>query len=103
MERYGNCSSPTLASSSQLTLSQIEKFIESIFPSQTARTLKPGFQAGDVTKPALTPEQEAKKAADEKEAKQDIIMIAIAVGCTLAFITLCMVSTYTETSVCSDS
>lgn len=72
------------------TALQVEKFIEGVYPTQTARTLKLGTTV-DHTQPALTPEQEAKKAAEAAEAKQDVVYMAIAVFGTLIFITLCMV------------
>ncbi|KAK3675225.1 bifunctional farnesyl-diphosphate farnesyltransferase/squalene synthase [Recurvomyces mirabilis] len=70
---------------------KIERWIESVFPTQTARTLQAGAIAKGADGKALTPEQEAKKKHDDAEAKKDVMMIMIAVFATLAFISLLMV------------
>ena len=44
-------------------------------------------------KPAITPEQEAKKKAEQAEANKDVMFMMLAVFCTLAFVSACMVST----------
>jgi farnesyl-diphosphate farnesyltransferase len=62
---------------------QIEQFIETIFPTQ-----KPGMKAGAS---ALSPEDEAKKKAEENEAKWDVIYMGAAVLVTLFVITVVMV------------
>ncbi|PSK50387.1 hypothetical protein B9Z65_331 [Elsinoe australis] len=53
---------------------QIEVFIESIFPTQTAKSVKEGQQI-QPGRPALSPEEEAKKAAEAKEAQSDVFMM----------------------------
>ncbi|KAK5110913.1 Delta(24)-sterol C-methyltransferase [Meristemomyces frigidus] len=74
---------------------KIERFIEGVFPTQTARTMDRGSAAaGALTVPgekALTPEEQAKREKDDKEAKQDVMYIMIAVFATLAVISLLMI------------
>ncbi|KAK5130791.1 Delta(24)-sterol C-methyltransferase [Meristemomyces frigidus] len=74
---------------------KIERFIESIFPTQTARTLAPGASSSAVTseKAQLSEAEEARKKKEEAEAKRDMIYIMIAVFATLAFITAAMIGT----------
>lgn len=64
---------------------QIEQFIESIFPSQ-----KPGQVATPAA--SLTAAEAEKRAAEEKEAKWDMIYLTIAVMGFLTFLTLLMVT-----------
>ena len=74
---------------------KIEKFIESIFPTQTARTLpaagQEAAQAQVAEKPALTPSEEARKIREDSEARWDLVYIAIAVFVTLGLISAMMV------------
>jgi len=63
---------------------KIEQFIESIFPSQTA---KGGVVSGKI----VSPEQEAKERAEREEAKWDMIYMGIAVFLTLFIISAFMV------------
>jgi farnesyl-diphosphate farnesyltransferase len=70
----------------------IERFIESIFPSQTPRTLPPGARPGEASTTAVDSAEEAKKKADEDEAKKDMFYLLLAVLATLGFVSLCMVS-----------
>ena len=75
-----------------IACAKIEKFIESIFPTQTARTL-PQAQ-GDNAVAAPPPEDSEaakKKKQEEDEAKWDMIYIMMAVGATLFVITATMV------------
>lgn len=65
-------------------MKQIEQFIESIFPSQTAQNKE--------MKPSLSPEEEAKKKQEAEDAKWDLIYMGIAVMCTLTVVSLMMVS-----------
>ena len=65
---------------------QVEKFIESIFPSQHPKAIVAG-QAGS----GKSPEQIEKDKADWQEAKWDVIYMALAVFATLAFISALMV------------
>jgi len=64
---------------------KIERFIESIFPTQTSRTLQAGAKS-----PADSA-AEAKKQADEAEAKSDIMFMGLAIFATLAIITVAMI------------
>lgn len=68
---------------------KVERFIETIFPSQTPRTLPPGA----TQTVAVDSEAEAKQKADDAEAKQDVIYLMLAVFGTLGVITAAMVST----------
>jgi len=72
---------------------QIEKFIEGIYPSQTARTLQTG-QVAKPGRPGVSPEEEERKRKEEAEARTDVMWLAIAVFGTLIVITLLMVRTY---------
>ncbi|KAF2148796.1 ERG9, squalene synthase [Myriangium duriaei CBS 260.36] len=53
---------------------QIEVFIESIFPSQTARTLQEK-QTSKPGQPALTKEEEEKKKQEAAESRKDVFMV----------------------------
>ncbi|KAK4635313.1 putative squalene synthase [Fulvia fulva] len=66
---------------------KIERFIESIFPTQTPRTLPPG---ADQTV-AVDSEAEAQRKAEEAEAKSDVWYLMIAIFCTLGVITFLMI------------
>ncbi|CZT24537.1 probable squalene synthetase [Ramularia collo-cygni] len=66
---------------------KIERFIETIFPSQTPRTLPPGA----TQTVAVDSEAEAKQKADDAEAKQDVIYLMLAVFGTLSVITAAMI------------
>ncbi|KAH9825633.1 putative squalene synthase [Teratosphaeria destructans] len=68
---------------------KIERFIETIFPTQTPRTLPAGQQTA-VAARTLTPEEQAKKDKEEAETKQEMFYIMAAVFITLFFITACM-------------
>lgn len=80
---------------------KIEKFIEGIFPTQTARTLPAGANGQATTDVAtaaagekpLTPEEEAKRKEADDEAKRDVMYIMAAVFGTLILISLLMVRT----------
>lgn len=65
----------------------IERFIESIFPTQSARTLKPAPEPVD---PAVA----AREKKEAEDSKKDIMYIMLAVGLTLAFVTFTMVRFY---------
>jgi farnesyl-diphosphate farnesyltransferase len=71
---------------------QIEKFIESIFPTQTARTLPPGEGGQVVGPPPEDPEKAAKRKQQEHEARWDLIYIMTAVLFTIGLIAGLMVS-----------
>ena len=76
-----------------IACAKIEQFIESIFPTQTARTLPP--QEGGqtvVAPPQEDPEKKAKREREEYEAKWDMIYIMLATFATLFVITASMVS-----------
>lgn len=69
---------------------QIEQFIESIFPS--VRPTADGVVPAD--EKARTPEEIAKKKAEDEEAKWDMIYMALAVLFTLVLISIFMVSNF---------
>ncbi|KAF2141061.1 uncharacterized protein K452DRAFT_351719 [Aplosporella prunicola CBS 121167] len=62
---------------------KIEQFIESIFPSQTAKNRE--------MKPVVNPEEAEKQKALKEEAKWEMIYMGLAVVCTLTLVTLMMV------------
>lgn len=68
---------------------KIEKFIETLFPTQNARTMK--VTDSTATQPPLDPEAERLKKQEEEEAKWDNLYIGLAVFTTLGLITLAMV------------
>ena len=69
----------------------IEKFIEGIFPTQTPRTLPPGTKGVDA-------EKEAKRKAEDSEAKSDVFYLMLAVFGVLILVSALMVShRYTST------
>ena len=76
-----------------IACAKIEQFIESIFPTQTARTLPPqeGGQAV-VAPPPEDPEKKAKREKEEYEAKWDMIYIMAASIAVLVVLTSLMVS-----------
>lgn len=78
---------------------KIERFIETIFPTQTARTLAAGDPApsavaqGQAAPPVpLTAEEEAEKKKRESADKMDMLIIFGAVGASLLVVSLAMVS-----------
>lgn len=78
---------------------KIERFIETIFPTQTARTLASGDPApsavaqGQAAPPVpLTAEEEAEKKKRESADKMDMLIIFGAVGASLLVVSLAMVS-----------
>ena len=68
-----------------MLISQLEKFIESIFPSQSPEAAK------GVVKGEPTPE-EKKKAEQEKEARQEVFFIMLIMFVMVCFVTAIMVS-----------
>jgi farnesyl-diphosphate farnesyltransferase len=77
---------------------KIERFIETIFPTQTARTLageNPPAAAAQATAPAaLTPEEQEAKRRDESANKMDMLIVFGAVGASLLLVSFVMVSQY---------
>lgn len=77
---------------------KIERFIETIFPTQTARTLTSGDPApaavaqGEAAPVPLTAEQEAEKKKRESADKMDLLIIFAAVGASLLLVSCVMVS-----------
>ena len=70
---------------------QIEVFIESIFPTQTARTLQEKADAAAAAKPELTPAQVERKKIEDAAARKDMfIVIGLVVG-LLLLLTMSMV------------
>lgn len=68
---------------------KIEKFIESLFPSQTPDAVV-NAQAGNATAPNASGKTE-KEAAEDKEAKQDVLYLMLAVFAFLGLVTFIMV------------
>lgn len=75
---------------------KIEKFIETLYPTQNARTLK--FTNGAVS---ADPAADARRKKEEEEAKWDTIYIGLAVFTTLGLITAAMVRKPAQTSLTS--
>ena len=76
-----------------IACARIEKFIESIFPTQTARTMATSEGGQTVVgSPEEDPEKVAKKKQEDYEAKWDVIYIMSAVMVTLGIISGSMVS-----------
>jgi farnesyl-diphosphate farnesyltransferase len=78
---------------------KIERFIETIFPTQTARTLageNPAAPAAATTQAAvpvtLTPEEQEAKRRDESANKMDMLIVFGAVGASLLLVSFVMVS-----------
>jgi farnesyl-diphosphate farnesyltransferase len=79
---------------------KIERFIETIFPSQTAKTLSAENGApvaaveGQAAAPVvpLTAEEQAAKKKDEAANKMDMLIVFGAVGASLLLVSLVMVS-----------
>ncbi|KAK4545489.1 Delta(24)-sterol C-methyltransferase [Oleoguttula mirabilis] len=72
---------------------KIERFIETIFPTQTAKTLSAGSSATSTAvagRPPLS-EAEAEKRKEDEEAKWDVIYIMVAVFGTLGLISILMI------------
>ncbi|QIW96838.1 hypothetical protein AMS68_002356 [Peltaster fructicola] len=69
---------------------KIEKFIETLYPTQNARTLKVTDASGTTQAP-LSPEAEKQKKKEEEEARWDTVYIGLAVFTTIGLITLAMV------------
>lgn len=85
---------------------KIEKFIEGIFPTQTARTLPTGTTGATATavagQPPVSEADAARRKKEDEEAKWDTIYIMIAVFVTLGFISLCMVRLRSLLSIYGD-
>jgi len=77
-----------------IACAKIEKFIEGIFPTQTARTVKAGQSSQVATTEGgrpLSPEEEMKRKKEDREATRDMIMILAAVFLTILLIAGTMV------------
>lgn len=70
-----------------IACSKIERYIESIFPTQTPRILPPSAHQTV----AVDSEEEAKRKAQEAEAKKDVMYLALAIFAMLGVITAVMV------------
>ena len=83
---------------------QIEQFIESIFPSQTAATYRAGAPVTqDEAGTTLTVEEQEAKKKQQAQDKEEFFYIALAVGATLLVITslmVCLSSASTDTEYC---
>ena len=77
---------------------KIEKFIETIFPTQTARTLPPDQGGQPVAQTPEDAEKAAKQKQEEAENRKDMMMIMGAVIFTLTIIAGSMVSCQTHGS-----
>lgn len=73
-----------------IACAKIERFIETIFPSQTSRTLPSAGAAGQAV--AVDSAEEAKRKQEEAESKKDVFYLVLAVIATLSFVSVCMVS-----------
>jgi farnesyl-diphosphate farnesyltransferase len=75
---------------------KIERFIETIFPTQTARTLaaeNPPAAAAQAAAPAtLTPEEQEAKRREDSANKMDMLIVFGAVGASLLLVSFVMVS-----------
>ena len=79
---------------------QIEQFIESIFPTQTAATYRQGAPAPvDASGTTLTPEEQEAQKKQQAQDKEEFFYIMLAVGATLFVITAIMVCTSLRRSV----
>lgn len=73
---------------------QIEQFIESIFPTQTAATYRQGAPAPvDAKGTTLTSEEQEAQKKQQAQDKEEFFYIMLAVGGTLFVITAIMVCT----------
>jgi hypothetical protein len=73
---------------------QIEQFIESIFPTQTAASYRQGAPAPvDAKGTTLTPEEQEAQKKQQAQDKEEFFYIMLAVGGTLFVITAIMVCT----------
>lgn len=73
---------------------QIEQFIESIFPTQTAATYRQGAPAlVDKSGTTLTDEEQEAQKKQQAQDKEEFFYIMLAVGATLFVITAIMVRT----------
>lgn len=73
---------------------QIEQFIESIFPTQTAATYRQGAPSPapvDAKGNSLTPEEQEAQKKQQAQDKEEFFYIMLAVGGTLFVITAIMV------------
>jgi hypothetical protein len=76
---------------------QIEQFIESIFPTQTAATYRQGAPAPvDKSGTTLTPEEQEAQKKQQAQDKDEFFYIMLAVGATLFVITAIMVRTFLQ-------
>ncbi|KAI7413262.1 putative farnesyl-diphosphate farnesyltransferase, partial [Hortaea werneckii] len=74
----------------------IERFIETIFPTQTARTLPQGEGQADAATPAVaqeykSPEEIEREKKASQEARRDIFFVMFAVFITLSLVSVCMI------------
>ncbi|KAF2173148.1 hypothetical protein M409DRAFT_62743 [Zasmidium cellare ATCC 36951] len=86
IHRKNNPSDPHFLEIS-IACGKIERFIEGIFPTQTPRVLPPGAEQTVAQDSA----EEARRKADEAEAKKDVLYIGLAIAVTLAIISVVMI------------
>lgn len=84
IHRKNNPSDPNFLEIS-VACGKIEKFIETIFPTQTPRTLPAGSTVVDSA-------EEARRKEEEAEAKKDVFFMILAIVATLGVVSICMVS-----------
>ncbi|USW48781.1 Putative squalene/phytoene synthase, squalene synthase, isoprenoid synthase domain superfamily [Septoria linicola] len=70
---------------------KIEKFIETIFPTQTPRTLPPGATPGSTATVHVDSAEQARRKQEEAEAKKDVFYLILAIIATLGFVSVCMI------------
>lgn len=89
IHRKNNPSDPHFLEIS-IACGKIERFIETIFPTQTPRTLPPGAQPGEANTVPVDSAEAARRKEEEAEAKKDVFYLMLAIFATLAFVTVCM-------------
>ncbi|KAF2210965.1 hypothetical protein CERZMDRAFT_99136 [Cercospora zeae-maydis SCOH1-5] len=87
IHRKNNPSDPNFLEIS-VACGKIEKFIETIFPTQTPRTLPAGSGGATVVGSA----EEARRKEEEAEAKKDVFFMILAIVATLGVVSICMVA-----------
>lgn len=104
IHRKNNPSDPHFLDIS-IACGKIERFIESIFPTQTPRTLPPGATPGESQTVPVDSAEEARRKQEEAEAKKDVMYLILAIVVTLGLISLCMVSFFfgAATTVATDA
>ncbi|KAM3415630.1 Squalene synthase [Cercospora zeina] len=87
IHRKNNPSDPNFLEIS-VACGKIEKFIETIFPTQTPRTLPAGSGGATV----LDSAEEVRRKEEEAEAKKDVFFMILAIVATLGVVSFCMIA-----------